>query len=155
MRLQELRINLFFIFMMSLNRLDQGLNIWTLSCLHYVHDIRICIVHTLSLYLERTRSLRTSSKLFISTVRPHGTVSKDTIARWIKATLKMAGVDVEVFRPHSTRAAATSAALRKGVPVTEILKVAGWSKETTFARFYNKPIAVSTDTNFAEAVLGP
>ncbi len=35
----------------------------------YVLDIRICIVHTLSLYLERTRLLRTSSKLFIATVR--------------------------------------------------------------------------------------
>ena len=45
----------------------------------YVHDIRICIVHTLSLYLERTRSLRTTSTLFISTVKPHGSVSKDTI----------------------------------------------------------------------------
>ena len=102
----------------------------------YVHDIRICIVHTLSLYLERTRSLRTTSTLFISTVKPHGSVSKDTIARWIKATLKMAGVDVEVFKPHSTRAAATSAAVRKGVLVSDNLKVAGWSKETTFARFY-------------------
>ena len=35
----------------------------------YVLDIRISIVHTLSLYLERTRLLRTSSKLFIATVR--------------------------------------------------------------------------------------
>ena len=53
-------------------------------------------MHTLSRYLERTRLLRTSSKLFIATVRPHGSVSKDTIGRWIKATLKMAGVDVEI-----------------------------------------------------------
>ena len=112
-------------------------------------------MHTLSRYLERTRLLRTSSKLFIATVRPHGSVSKDTIGRWIKATLKMAGVDVEVFKPHSTRAGATSAALRKGVPVSDILKVAGWSKETTFACFYNKPIAVTKDTDLAEAILGP
>ena len=54
----------------------------------------------------------------------------------LKAAVKMAGVDVEVFKPHSTRAAATSAALRKGVPLIDILKVAGWSKETTFARFF-------------------
>ena len=121
----------------------------------YVHDIRICIVHTLSLYLERTRSLRKTSMLFISTVKPHSCVSKDTIARWIKAALKMAGIDVQVFKPHSTRAAATSAALRKGVPVRDILKVAGWSKETTFARFYNKPLDVTIDTAFAQAILGP
>ena len=57
------------------------------------------------------------------------------------------------FKPHSTRAAATSAAMRKGVPVSDILKVAEWSKETTFARFYNTPIGVTKDTDFAEAVL--
>ena len=84
-------------------------------------------------------------------MKPHSCVSKDTIARWIKAALKMAGIDVQVFKPHSTRAAATSAALRKGVPVSDILKVAGWSKETTFARFYNKPLDVTIDTAFAQA----
>ena len=45
--------------------------------------------------------------------------------------------------------------MRKGVPVSDILKVARWSKETTFARLYNKPIAVTKDTDFAEAILGP
>ena len=88
-------------------------------------DIRICIVQTLAVYLDRRRLLRNSSKLFISTVQPHGAVSKDTLARWIKVTLRLSGMDVTMFKPHSTRAAATSAAQRKGVNLTDILKVAG------------------------------
>ena len=117
-------------------------------------DITICIFNTLSIYLTKTRDLRLSSKLFVSTVQPHKQVSKDTISRWIKAT-KMAGVDVTVFKPHSTRAAATSAASRKGVQISEILNVAGWSNATTFARFYNKPLSDTecSSTRFAESLL--
>ena len=120
----------------------------------YKGDIRLCIVHTLSVYLNRTKDLRGTSKLLISTVRPHKQVSKATIGRWIKQSLKMAGIDTNTLKSHSTRAAATSAAQRKGVKIAEILKVAGWSNETTFAKFYNKPLQPSTsNAEFAEAVL--
>ena len=120
----------------------------------YKADIRICIVNTLSAYLERTASLRHSTQLFISTVRPYKAVSKDTISRWIKVTLDLAGIDVRIFKPHGTRAAATSAAQRKGVKLMDILNVAGWTNETTFARFYNKPLQSLSETTFPEAVLG-
>ena len=116
-------------------------------------DIRLCIVHTLSVYLSRSEPLRNSSQLFVSTVRPHKAVTKDTIARWIKVTLRLAGIDVARFKPHSTRAAATSAAHCKGVKVADILKVAGWSNEKTFARFYNKPLHASVGSTFSGAVL--
>ena len=49
----------------------------------YKEDVRICIVNTLAVYLERTAPLRHSTQLFISTVRPFKAVSKDTISRWI------------------------------------------------------------------------
>ncbi len=64
-------------------------------------------------YIERAKPLRSSSKLFVSTVKPHGPVSKDTISRWVKASLRIAGIDTSVFKPHSTKAAATSAAQRR------------------------------------------
>ena len=98
--------------------------------------------------------MRHSTQLFISTVRPYKAVSKDTISRWIKVTLDLAGIDVRIFKPHSTRAAATSAAQRKGVKLMDILNVAGWTNETTFARFYNKPLQSLSETTFPEAVLG-
>ena len=105
------------------------------------------------LYLNRTKSLRNGSKLFISVVKPHTAVSKDTIARWIKALLKIAGVDVNVFSAHSTRAAATSTAHRKGATIASILQVAGWSNVQTFAKFYNKPLVLQHDISFTDAVL--
>ena len=101
---------------------------------------RICIVQTLAIYLDRTRLLGNSSRLFISTVQLHGAVSKDTLARWIKTALCLAGIDVTMFKPNSTRAAATSAAQRKGVTLAVILNAADWSNETTFAKYYNKPL---------------
>ena len=65
----------------------------------YQADIRLCIVRTLG----RTAPLRKSSKLFISTIQPFHQVSKDTISRWIRLTLQMAGIDVGVYKAHSTR----------------------------------------------------
>ena len=76
----------------------------------FIDDIRLCVVHTLSIYLSRSEHLRNSSQLSISTVRLHKAVTKDTIARWIKVTLRLAGTDVDMFKPHSTKAATTSAA---------------------------------------------
>ena len=97
--------------------------------------------------------MRNGSKLFISVVKPHTAVSKDTIARWIKALLKIAGVDVNVLSAHSTRAAATSTAHRKSATIASILHVAGWSNVQTFAKFYNKPLILQSDISFTDAVL--
>ena len=47
---------------------------------------------------------------------------------------------VSIHKGHSTRSAAASAAKLKGVTTSDILKVADWSKETTFTRFYYRPL---------------
>ena len=49
------------------------------------------------------------------------------------------GIDTNVFKLHSTRAAASSAAVRS-TDITLVLQTAGWSRERTFAMFYNEPI---------------
>ena len=53
--------------------------------------------------------------------------------------MRLAGVDVNTFTPHSTRAAATSKASGT-VKLGTILKSAGWRNARTYAKFYNKPI---------------
>jgi site-specific recombinase XerD len=88
--------------------------------------------------------MRKDKQLLISTVKPHGSVSKQTVGRWIKITMLKAGIQ-EYFKPHSTRHASTSYALYKGVPLTEIIKAAGWNNSSTFEKFYNKTF--SKDTN--------
>ena len=114
---------------------------FTLSLRDYPPDRRLCLVHYLKFYLNVTKKLRNGEdQLFVSFRKPHGPVSKDTISRWLAIVLKQAGVNIEQFRPHSTRAASTSAADKLGVPIQEIMRTAGWSKAATFQQYYNKPI---------------
>ncbi|XP_068742268.1 uncharacterized protein [Montipora capricornis] len=89
-------------------------------------------------YITHTCNLRnpTDFRMFISFVKPHRAVSPATISRWIKTVLSDAGIDTSIFKAHSVRGAATSAAYNKGVPVENILKLANWSNESTFRRFY-------------------
>ena len=44
------------------------------------------------------------------------------------------------YGAHRARAASTSAARLRGVPLSEIIKTAGWKSAQTFARFYNKEV---------------
>lgn len=110
----------------------------------------ICIVNTLNHYIRKTESIREDTKLFIITQKPHSGASKDTIARWIKTGLKLAGIDLSIFTPHSTRSASTSAVVNR-VPIDTIIKTAGWASDCTFRKFYNKP--VTNDSSFSQHVL--
>ena len=65
--------------------------------------------------------------------------------------MRRAGVDMSMFTPHSLRSASTSAAGFANLPLDTILRTAGWSKEDTFRKFYERP--VGRDTSFARAVL--
>ena len=117
-------------------------------------DQSLCVFTHLKEYLQRTKLLRgTETKLFLSHAKPHQRASRDTISRWIHSVMAETGVDVNTFKPHSTRAAAAAASKAKNasVPVKEILDTAGWSSERTFDRFYNKPF--QKDGGFATSVL--
>ena len=52
--------------------------------------------------------------------------------------MEMAGLNVEIITPHSTRAASTSSAMNQGLPIEAKLTAAGWSQESTCAKFYEK-----------------
>ncbi|XP_038065690.1 uncharacterized protein LOC119735825 [Patiria miniata] len=80
-------------------------------------------------------------------------VTKETISKWIKQVLSNSGIDVSVFKPHSTRSAAVSVAKRADVTINDILKTAGWSTESTFAKYYDKAIVIPATESFASAVL--
>ena len=101
---------------------------------------RICVIRALRAYIWRTKDLRLSKQLLISFIRPHGPVSRDTLARWTVQTLKRAGINTDTYSAHSTRGAAASGAKALGVSVKAILKHAGWKTERAFAKHYNKRI---------------
>ena len=107
----------------------------------YAPDRRLCVVTVLAHFLTRTKQIRNDvTQLFISYQKPHKEVSRDTISRWIKVVMCRAGLDVEIFSPHTVRGASTSAAARAQVPIETILATAGWSKECTFRKYYMKPV---------------
>lgn len=120
----------------------------------YPIDLSVCPVQCLQEYLTRTRYLRPEgvTSLFITSTKPYGPASRDTISRWVKTLMHDAGIDTAVYRPHSTRAASTSAARRKNTPLPDILKAAGWKSERTFQIFYNKPLPQG-DFTFGKAIL--
>ena len=113
---------------------------------------RLCVYTTLEHYLDRTTHLRDPQRtgLLLSFVRPHRPVGTSTIGRWIKIVLGLSGVDTTKFKPHSTRAAAVSKA-KHTISTDSILKHIGWSNESTFRTFYDKPIV--ENVNFDKAVL--
>ena len=99
----------------------------------------------LKTYEKRTKSFRQVCKdnpdpLFLSYYRSHRPIASATVSRCLKYVLKAVGIDVSVYKGHSTRSAAASAAKLKGVFASDILKVADWSRETTFTRFYYRPL---------------
>lgn len=109
----------------------------------YPYDRSLCVVHYLFVYLERTLSVRWGDKFVFLTYGKTGEMqsraSRDTISRWITDMLKSAGVDTEVHTSHSTRTASTSGAVNT-VSLQAIMRAAGWKRESTFQRFYNKPV---------------
>lgn len=112
----------------------------------------ICVASFLERYMALTAPLRNDcDTLFISSRRPFKAATAQTISRWIRAVLKLSGLGDE-YTPHSTRHAATSTALAKGIDLSVIKSTAGWSQESqVFARFYNRPIE-SDRGRFAKAV---
>ena len=101
----------------------------------------LCVLRTLLEYLERTKDVRIGqNKLLISYLKPHKAVTSSTIGRWVKLVMSQAGINTNVFKAHSTRAALTSAAYKSDVNISDIMKTAGWKNAATFAKFYKKPI---------------
>lgn len=118
----------------------------------YPPDRRLCICTVLKEYLSRTKSLRGSEKkLLLSYIKPYNSVSSDTVKRWIKVVMAKAGINTDVFKPHSTRAASVSAAKQSSVSVKDIMSAAGWTVTSTFAKYYDKKII--QDSNYATKIL--
>ena len=113
---------------------------------NYKSDDDLCVVKTIAHYIERTEPLRASvTKLFITSQKPFKSVSRDTIGRWLKSVMQDAGIDVNIFRPHSVRSATASAACALRIPVDTIIRTVGWTKDSVFRKYYNKPISMDVE----------
>jgi hypothetical protein len=133
-------------FEFALNALDlkqsrPGYKPQTIVLKSFPTNPKLCIVKYLSAYLERTALFRKDIKqLFMTTTKPYRVASANSISRWLKNVLREAGIDTEQFSAGSSRAASTSAAKQAGLPIDQILKAGGWTKQDTFTRFYDRDI---------------
>lgn len=71
--------------------------------------------------------------MLVTSVKPYEAASKDTTSWWIKTTLKLAGIDLSRFKPHSINSASLCAAAVAKVPIDTILRTA--SRLFTFAKY--------------------
>lgn len=108
----------------------------------------LCLASTLQEYLKVSSPLRGMTKtLILTTKKPYKSATTQTISRRIRTFLVNSGINNK-FKAQSTRHAATSKALKKGVDLSIIKSTAGWSKDSlTFAKFYNRPIVKAFKKN--------
>ena len=75
---------------------------------------------------------------FLSYVKPHKLVTARTLARWMQQTLTKAGVNPEIWAPHSVRAAAsTHHSTARQLDLGQIYRLADWSMASgVFIKFF-------------------
>ena len=112
----------------------------------FTEDPRLCPVYYLKAYMKRLKTTRSSDRLFVSLVAPHGAVTAAAIARWLKKAISMSG---QVGSEGSTRAASSSRAIMNGASLQAVLAAGDWARASTFRKFYFKPAELS----FQEIVL--
>ena len=104
-----------------------------------VDEPELCILSHLDVYLEKTSDVRNSiDQLFLTTRKPFRAVSRDSVSHWVKSAMRHAKINVDMFAPGSVRAASSTGAFLAGVPLDQILKKAGWSRESTFVKWYKR-----------------
>ena len=101
----------------------------------------LCPVLAITAYLSRTKPLcSNNNNFFISFVKPHKSVKAQTLARWMKQIMSVAGVDISMFASHAVRSA--SAAFMRdqmNFSIKEICAVANWStRSSVFQKFYDR-----------------
>ena len=72
-------------------------------------------------------------------IKPNKPISSATLGRWLKKIISKDGIDKGIFKAHSVRGAAATSSFNMGIPLQDILKLADWSTDSTFRRFYYKP----------------
>ena len=111
-----------------------------------VEDKVWCHVRALKWYVDRTKSIRASSSLFVASIAPHKEVATSTLARWLVECIKMAGTEAfltDRVRAHDTRAVSSSWALFNGASLKEIQQAAFWSNPNSFISCYHNHLTAN------------
>ena len=120
---------------------SRGKSLEVLSLKPFLDDKSVCVVTNLKVYLKKTAEITNAGDLlFCSFAPPYKPVGTQTIARWTKTTMKLAGINTDLFKAHSTRGSSASKMAMTGTPLKDILKKGQWSHESTFKHFYLRKV---------------
>ena len=115
----------------------RGKSLEVLTLKPFTEDRSICVVTNLKTYVSKTEQVSNAGDWLLCSFKPpYNKVGTQTIARWIKCTMQNAGIDVSIFKAHSTRGSSASHLAKMGTPLSEILDKGNWSHESTFKHFY-------------------
>ncbi|CAG2188437.1 unnamed protein product [Mytilus edulis] len=115
----------------------------------------LCPIRVLLLYLQRTRSLRTSSnsRLFIPINKGKQDLSAKTISTWICKTIQLAYsfsneelLNSMHVKAHDVRAISTSWALFNNASLEEVLSAGFWRTENSFISHYLQSLATQAQS---------
>ncbi|OBZ90511.1 hypothetical protein A0J61_01461 [Choanephora cucurbitarum] len=118
------------------------------SKLGAIREEKVCPVRTLWRFVDKTQEFRRGLKedhtLFStylsSSDKEKGPVSAKTIGNWVKEALKEAGINTEIYKAHSLRAAASTEAVLKGATFQEVKIHGNWSQNSnTVEDYYFRP----------------
>jgi hypothetical protein len=84
--------------------------------------------------------------LFISMIAPFGSVTGNTVGRWINIFLKVSGINTTEFSAHSTQSAASSLAIAQELSTGTVLQANHCASQTTFSHFYNRRVETTFPT---------
>lgn len=91
----------------------------------FQHIKNLYVFKVLDDYLEKTGSRRDGeTNLLITTINPHKKVAVSTVFRWLNDVLQLSGINIDIFKDHSTRSASTSKAFLNGAPIEKLMKTA-------------------------------
>nr|CAI5845526.1 unnamed protein product [Callosobruchus analis] len=114
----------------TINQYNSSLHMWW----------KFCATNNINVFTpsKETKTIRghIQDHLFVTFKKSHHPASTQTISRWLKATLKLSGVDVNLSGAHSTRHAFTSSAAQKGVHYDSIRLAAAWTEKSKMLTTY-------------------
>ena len=74
------------------------------TAIDFAEDPQLYVIETLDTYLDRTKDRRLGkSQLLLSFQKPYKEVVSSTISGWIKKILRLAKIDADIYKAHSTR----------------------------------------------------
>lgn len=103
----------------------------------YPDNENLCVVKTLIHYINKQNHFAVLKVYYLPVIRNNiKGVSKGTLGGWVKTVLSKAGIDMNIFRLHSTHSASTSKAFSIVLAET-VLRTTGLKIDCTLVNFIN------------------